>query len=247
MQIKFKEHRLDIDYGKGKVVVVRNSTWTKKDKNYFASLVKTKAFQDRVKNIRKELGLENKLLTLSSYEDLIKKRKPSEEITYQRVADMIAGKETKIDAEEEIRYLISHYSYEIVRKKKLSFRWRRTIGLFILTGYGFPPEEKIYIKGGTHEVSITVAAPISKPSFLKYIDDNWPKLTSFFKKFPESKLPTLTERDFFIIELRKINTPYKKICNQVVSEFSIDNSDGHINEDSIKTAYHSALKKYSKF
>jgi hypothetical protein len=58
----------------------------------------------------------------------------------------------------------------------------------------------------------------------------------------------VSARDKRIFQLREEeNVSFKIIADKIITEFNIDNSDGKVNEDSVKTAYRRARAKILSF
>ena len=93
-------------------------------------------------------------------------------------------------------------------------------------------------------VIIDITKKISKNELLKYIDNQWDEITRLLKYLPEVKHFYVSPRDMRIVELRDgQKLKYNEIAEKIIKEFSIDDINGSINEDSIKTSYKRAKSK----
>jgi hypothetical protein len=236
--------------------------WSKTDKEVFTNLVKNRNFQNEVIEARKEAGIVDKLLDDIAYWKLTETIDFGLPIRSYLIKQGKKDAVLKIDKAKAKMIPIYKGAETLLKKFSLPNRWWKTLEFFIAAGYGFPPEEYVsietYPKGNTYKdsdgithyelapekVAIFIKEPISKAAFIKQVEENWERIKELFNEIPENVNPTLTERDFFIIKLKdEDRLPYKEIADRVVSEFSVDDEDGRINAESMKTAYHSAKKR----
>jgi len=94
------------------------------------------------------------------------------------------------------------------------------------------------------QVLIDMTKKISKNELLKYINSNWTEISKLLDYLPEVKHFYISPRDMRIVELRDTQKlKYNEIAQQIIKEFSIDDINGSVNEDSIKTSYMRAKSK----
>ncbi len=91
---------------------------------------------------------------------------------------------------------------------------------------------------------IIIQNNISKNELIKFIEDNWVKLSKDIKELPDRPEAYISSRDMMIVELRDYEKlSFNDIADRVIETFKINNAEGKINEDSIKSAYHRAKTK----
>lgn len=94
------------------------------------------------------------------------------------------------------------------------------------------------------QVLIDITKRTSKNELFKYINNNWKNITKLMDYLPEVKHFYISPRDMRIVELRdNQKLKYSEIAEQIIKEFSIDDINGSVNEDSIKTSYMRAKSK----
>jgi len=92
-------------------------------------------------------------------------------------------------------------------------------------------------------LSIRVHNKIAKNELINYIENNWKDISRSMHLPPKNKF-FISPRDNRIIELRdKKKLTFNQIADQIISDQNLTNSDGKINQDSVKTAYSRAKKK----
>lgn len=116
-------------------------------------------------------------------------------------------------------------------------------------GYGTNVDElgddgEIFQDGDVESVIIYISKKVSKNELLKFISQQWKELTKLMNKLPDDINLYISKRDLRIVELRdNFGMKYSKIAEKIVQEFQIDNFEGTINEDSVKTSYKRAKEK----
>lgn len=96
-----------------------------------------------------------------------------------------------------------------------------------------------------YHLSIRINNKITKNELINYIENNWKDISRSMHLPPKNKF-FISARDQRIIELRdEGGLTFKQIADTIISDFNSTNSDGKINEDSIKTAYSRAKRKIS--
>lgn len=94
------------------------------------------------------------------------------------------------------------------------------------------------------EFQIILFAQVSKNELINYINNNWSKISKDLEKLGSPSDFYISKRDYRIIELRDKNKlTFKKIVNEIIKEFKIDDIEGKVNEDAVKTAYRRAKNK----
>ncbi len=133
----------------------------------------------------------------------------------------------------------------------LDKRWELVIRDLVVLGY-FSPGQELYYEGGyatwlrdKKEFKLIIHHPISKNHFHKIVDSIYKNSKEMIDKLPKlNQLPEINNRDARIVELRdQQKMKYSDIADKIVKELEINNSDGKVNEDSIKTAYKRAKQK----
>lgn len=141
--------------------------------------------------------------------------------------------------------LVDEAASKLFKLFKLESKWEIYFGGLVSVGYFRCGEELIYDSDisfyddkDKNKITINIYYPISKNKFDKYIKSLWPSLGKIIKQLPTKQKNTTSERDFRIYELKKtFNKKHKDIPNQIIKEFKLNNYDGALNEDSVKTAY----------
>ncbi len=97
----------------------------------------------------------------------------------------------------------------------------------------------------TLSVNITIRNNISEHELVKFIHDNWAKIKEDMKNLPDRPEAYISHRDMLIVDLHdQGKLPFSKIATRIIKELNIENdTEGRINEDSVKTAYHRAKAK----
>lgn len=96
-----------------------------------------------------------------------------------------------------------------------------------------------------YNITIQIKNQVSKNELINYIENNWENISKSMHLPPENKF-FISPRDQRIIELRdKKGFTFKQVADKIISTLNLTNSDGKINEDSVKTAYSRAKKKIS--
>lgn len=120
----------------------------------------------------------------------------------------------------------------------------------IIGGYfAVVPFGKIYHELGNrydnyNSLTLTITTAVSKYELLKYIERNWNGISKDLKSLQVSPSVYLSDRDKRIIILRdKEQLTYRAIADRIIDELGIDNADGSVNEDTVKSAYNRAKKK----
>ena len=116
-------------------------------------------------------------------------------------------------------------------------------------GYGTNVDDvdyngKVFQDGDVESVQIHVNKRATKNEVLKSIERNWTEIERLINLLPLNNDFYVSNRDIRIVGLRdKEKMKYKDIAEKIIKEFSIDNIEGSINEDSIKTSYKRAKAK----
>jgi len=98
-----------------------------------------------------------------------------------------------------------------------------------------------------NEITINISKRTSKNELTKYIDNNWEEIAKLLELLPEEKNFFISKRDVRIVELRdQKKLKYDDIADIIVEEFSLNDLEGSINEDTIKTAYTRAKAKINE-
>lgn len=93
-------------------------------------------------------------------------------------------------------------------------------------------------------VSIMMTKKVSKNELIRFINKSWSDIDKLLGFLTEIGSVYISPRDLRIVELRDSQKlKYNQIAEQIVEEFSIDDINGTINEDSIKTSYKRAKDK----
>jgi len=96
-----------------------------------------------------------------------------------------------------------------------------------------------------YHLSIRINNKVTKNELINYIEDNWKNISRSMHLPPKNKF-FISSRDQKIIELKdKKRLTFNQIADQIISDLRLTNSDGKINEDSVKTAYSRAKRKIS--
>lgn len=94
----------------------------------------------------------------------------------------------------------------------------------------------------TYGISINIIRPVKKNKLIKFIKDNWNRISIAVDKLPENKF-NLSDYEIEVFNLRNQKLPFKTVADEVVKKQNIDNINGEINEDSVKTAFHRTEEK----
>ncbi len=94
----------------------------------------------------------------------------------------------------------------------------------------------------TYGISINIIRLVKKNKLIKFIRDNWEDIGYAVDELPKNKFK-LTNYEIEIFNLRKQKLPFKTVADKVVKKQNIDNINGEINEDSVKTAFHRTEEK----
>lgn len=87
-------------------------------------------------------------------------------------------------------------------------------------------------------VFIQITANISKNKLKNFIESNWKLISKDLARFPNKNSFNVTERDLKIVSLRdSYGLSFPKIADKIIEDFNIDNSEGKINDYSVKIAY----------
>jgi hypothetical protein len=99
------------------------------------------------------------------------------------------------------------------------------------------------------EYNICVTKKVSANRIKQFIEEHRLQIEFELNKLPAVSSKTVTQRDMEIIELKdKNNMSLKKIADVIANKYTLNNnSDGRINEDSVKTAYHRAKDRIKSF
>ena len=186
---------------------------------------------------------------------------------YRKMTDYKKDKQTP-DEIQKMVYLIKNIPREVTRiTRKLILNKRIIDNLrdIILTSavstpdyladihYWLEPDDRYDFmdddeKKDMHEIpksfNIAFTRKVTKSELIRFIENNWTELENRTKLLPAKERHYITARDLRIVQLRDKNKlKYSEIANQISDEFSLDNMQGSINEDSVKTAYKRARAK----
>lgn len=137
---------------------------------------------------------------------------------------------------------------EILSKFNIDFRWDYLFINLVIFGYFSPGGDFYwhnagYYKGDNRFV-IEVYHPVSKNYLHKLVENIWKYSGEEINNLPKFNAINISDRDLRIVELRdEKKMKYIDIANQIEKEFKLNNKDGFLNEDSVKTAYKRAKKK----
>jgi len=110
--------------------------------------------------------------------------------------------------------------------------------------YCSPAYEDVLEDGYYNHLSIQINNRVAKNELVNYIENNWQKISESMNGLPPKPDFYISTRDQRIIVLRdKDKLTFKKIADTIISEFNIDDIEGKINEDTVKTAYARAKTK----
>ncbi len=111
--------------------------------------------------------------------------------------------------------------------------------------YGYTPvSEGNELGEYLDDVFIRVHSQVSKNELLAYIENRWEDIGNLIHNLPPKPDYYISERDRRIAILRdKDKLSFSEITNRIVEEFKIDDSEGKVNEDAVKTAYRRAKLK----
>lgn len=96
-------------------------------------------------------------------------------------------------------------------------------------------------------IAIMINNPVTKNELITYIENNWEDIKYSMHNLPPKPSAYVSPRDRRIIELRdKEKMTFRKIADKLIEELKIDDFEGRINEDTVKTAYKRAKEKIAE-
>lgn len=136
----------------------------------------------------------------------------------------------------------------ILKNFVIDSRWAYLIKYLVIVGYLAVGSDFYWHNAEWYKERdtfvIRIFHPVSKNYLHRLVDSIWKHSKKEITHLPKFNIVNISERDLRIVELRdKNNMKYADIATQIQKEFRLDNSEGSINEDSIKTAYKRARSK----
>ncbi len=93
-------------------------------------------------------------------------------------------------------------------------------------------------------VTIRIIDKVSKNQLKLFIDQEWNEIESKLEGLQRLNVPTIPDRDLFIVKLRnEQKMTFNEIADEIIEQLETKDFEGRINEDSVKTAYHRAVDK----
>lgn len=206
------------------------------------SLEQNEVFEKEIAKSRKSIGIPESGLDWKEYRDKY----------HIRNLKKLSGKERRLHidllmktAREMMRIQgVLNLSYHITHQLKYFI-----YGNFVYFGhpqitYGYSPmTEERFEEDYLYNVSIHIHNGITKHELIKYIENNWQNIGNLVQNLTPKPNYFISKRDQRIVVLRDKNKlSFKKITDKIIEEFKIDNLEGKINEDAVKTAYGRAKK-----
>jgi len=219
------------------------------DLDFYSSikaLEKNTKFETEVKNTRQQLGLPDEgYPTINEYIKAeypwLLKKAPKSNLVIS-VTENKDGALTKLAAKfnlpQDIAEQIHHIVYAscvIAPPNKISH------GPFIIN-------EDPETESTPWCFQISISSPVTKNKLISYIENHWTAMSEQINKLEKGGTVRVSDRDLRIVELRDVKKrSYSRIADDIIIEFALDNRDGSINEDSVKTAYKRAKNKILSF
>lgn len=169
----------------------------------------------------------------------------------------------KEEMDEIIHYIHNYHNEASKIRKRLNLHPRVSAQLdnlilgnfvdptdsYMGVGYGAHADEvdddgNLYPDSVVDGVEIYISKRVSKNEMHKFIESEWLGISDLLNKLPEHEHFYISNRDLRIVEMRDVEKlRYSQIVERITEEFAIDNMDGTLNEDSVKTSYKRAKGK----
>lgn len=201
------------------------------------ALERNAAFKKEVKLARVKLVIPEEGMDFSDY--------------YNQDFEMLCNtnSETKVRKYKKWLGRIQEEKKRIYKKLQLPEVVRGNIPSIIIANFVGPTIDKIEIGGENHNhithLTLTIKARVTKNELIRFIEAQWPTIAKYHLPYlPDRPSFYISPRDLRIVDLRdEQKLSFRRIAEEIVKEFNIDDPEGKINEDSIKTAYRRAKRK----
>ncbi len=118
------------------------------------------------------------------------------------------------------------------------------IGDLLISNHIFNyPRELLLEKKKDKSLSITWTEKTSQNNLINFIKKNWNYIEKHNSKLRKIKPLSISDRDLLIYEMRQRDLTYIEIVEKLEQEHGYKNNDAHLNEDSVKKAYHRVKEK----
>ena len=167
---------------------------------------------------------------------------------YNQDFEMLCNTSSKAKTNEYKKWLkrVHEEGERIYKKLHLPEVVKTNIPSIIIGNFVGPTIDKIEIGGeNLSYLTLTIKARVTKNELIRFIEAQWPTIAKYHLPYlPDRPSFYISPRDLQIVDLRdEQKLSFRRIAEAIVKEFNIDDPEGKINEDSIKTAYRRAKQK----
>lgn len=216
--------------------IKETDSWAFDDALYYQikALERNAAFKKEVKLARVKLAIPEEGMDFYDY--------------YNQDFEMLCNTSSETKVSEYKKWLgrIQEEGKRIYKKLHLPEVVKTNIPSIIIANFVGPTIDKIEIGGeNLSYLTLTIKAKVTRNELIRFIEAQWPTIAKYHLPYlPDRPSFYISPRDLRIVDLRdEQKLSFRRITEEIVKEFNIDDPEGKLNEDSIKTAYRRAKRK----
>lgn len=232
------------------------SDWNELKKHKIPTVIPTKEFYSLIKALEQNVEFEQAILNARKRLGLPKEGMDWKTYDNRHNPNLTSIKLTEKEQELELEQFLKSVKEvtEIRKRFNLDYSVNEQLPHLIYGNFVYPQDPPIMwgINAVSEDnddeyynyIAIMINNPVTKNELITYIENNWEDIKRSTHNLPPKPSAYISLRDRRIIELRdKEKMPFKDIADKIMKEFEIDDFDGKVNEDSVKTAYKRAKDK----